>query len=444
MVGTPISKEITAAPPAPAKRAPKSAPTEATGNDPKADPNPPPAPEAKAPSKAKAAKPAKGMAVAPENAPDTSVANQIEFEKAIRDIEASYEPKPVQEGNAEKDKEKAAALKAAEQAKAKEKEKELDPLEAEMAAAEALANGETEVAKAPEGDAEKDKEKEDEIEAPDSETDKDAFEKWINSLSKPAAHKIQQQRKAIAKLNETAAARVVLTPTIDAPLSHVRSTEELAHEEKYWNDMLDKSDSGQAFTVTGPDGKKLELDPEVEEDAKTITQLKQWARAAIKAIPATEKRLTTRAESKPWDAAEKLAPGIISDKDSFAQKKALEILKRNPSLARENDYEVTLAHMARSMQMEEDAKPADGYPKGKAKWVRIPLDKEGKAIVPKKAAAAENGNRKQPPTASDAPFKGSAGSAGKGNVSVQEATARYEKEPTEENYRTLMKASLAA
>lgn len=386
--------QTTAAAPAPTPSAP-SAPAEvtATGNI-EVPSTPPPAPKApKATKEVKANK-----AAAPENAPDTSEKTRLQFEQDVRELEGTIEKDKVQEGKAEKTgKEKADSLK--EPGKDKAKEEEADPLQAELDAAAEAAGLQVKAEEPAKEEARADEE----IEPPDASADKDVYEAWKKTLSKPAAKKIDQLERRAAKAQETAAERITLQPTISAPLSHITNLEQLEAEKAYWSDVRSKARNvkpGETVKITGTDGKKLELDPEIEEDQATLAGYVQWAEAAIDAAPDAKERIKNRASSKPWEKAEKLAPGMISDKDSYANKKALEILRSNPHLSQDPDYEVHLGHMVRSYQMEEDAKATEAYPKGKAKWVRLPVDKEGNVIRPKTAVASKDTGKK-PPTASD-------------------------------------------
>lgn len=386
--------QITAAAPAPTPSAP-SAPATVTATGITDSLSPPPAPEVSAAPKAKADKKLKAqLAPAVENAKDTTAQTQVDFENAVRDLEKDIEGTD-QEGKAEKGKEKAAPLKGADTTKATE---EIDPLQAELDAAEAAAG--LKKAEEPKDEAKAKTEDTDEAEPPEASADKDVYEAWKKTLSKPAAKKIEQLERRAAKAQEAAADRIVLQPTVTAPLSHITNLEQLEAETAYWKDVRNQIRKGEVVKITGADGKKLELDPEIEEDLKTLNGYQQWAEAALDAAPDAKERIKTRLSAKPWEQAEKLAPGMISEKDSFANKEALKILRAAPSLQQMSDYEVPLAHMVRSMQMDEDQKPSAEFPKGRFRYVKLPLDKEGN-VVQKKAVASKQDSGKKPPTAVD-------------------------------------------
>jgi hypothetical protein len=390
--------QITAAGPAPTPSAP-SVPAEviATGNI--SSDNPPPAPIKEAP-KGKANAPAKAAkasqkAPAPEGAPDTSAATQAAFEAKVRALEVELNG-GVQEGNAgKKATEKAPPLKGADQDKAKGKAEDKDPIQIELDAEESDGRGDGKSGEPGNAEAKTEadngnkEEPGEEVEPPEAEADKDAYDSWIKSLSKPAAKKIEQQRGTIGKLKATAAERITLQPTIQNPLSHIHSLEQLESEKQYWTNVRDLARKGDAFTVQGVDGKKLTLDPEVEEDAQTINGYLRWSESFLDKAPDAKERITARQSSKPWETGEKLAPGLISDKESFASKEAVKVLRAVPSLAQHPEHEEILGHYARSKQMDEDQKPTAEHPKGKFRWVKLPLDKEGNVVGPKKAVAGK-------------------------------------------------------
>lgn len=378
------------------------------------------------------------MATNATPSPDTSAQTQADFESAVADFEKDYMGDG-KEGKADKGKEKAPALKAVEK---ETKPTEKDEIQADLdAAAEAAGIKKPEVVE-PEKVAEKEVETEvEEVEPPDAEADGDAYEAWIKTLSKPAAKKIQQQRGAIAKAKEAAAAAIMLQPTAQAPLSHITNLEQLEAQTAYWKDVRAQAKTGEVVKITGVNGKKLELDPEIEEDAKIIEGYAKWAETAIEQAPDARERIRSRQSSKPWEAAEKLAPGMISDKESFAHKKAMEVLKSNGSLAQDPNYEVHLGHMVRSYQMEEDSKPTATHPYGVAKWVRLPVDKDNNVIPPKKAVASTKDAGKKPPTAVDS--KPAVVAKTGSQAGYAEALTRAETSGSMEDLTAAMKAALS-
>jgi hypothetical protein len=426
------SPQTTAAAPVPSPSAPKPAESAATGNN-SSSSTPPPAPPQE--KQAQARKPSQAPPT-PENAAPTAARTAAELAEALADLEKDEEE--VHEGKAGNGNGKSPQSKGASQGKAKEeKEDKVDDLEDVIeAAAKAAKLKTTEVA----GEAEKtaaEKEAE-EVEPPEA-TDKEAYDSWIKSLSKPAAKKIEQQRNTIGTLKATAAERIVLQPTISAPLSHVTTVEQLDREKSYWTKVRDLAKKGEPFTITGGDGKKVELDPENDEHAPVIEQYRQWAEAALEAVPDAKERLNERAKSKPWEAAEKLAPGIFSDKDSFAAKEFVKFLKVNPWTHQSKDYEVQLAHMVRSMQQDEDEKPTADYPKGRFKHVKLPLDKEGNVIVTKKApAGGEPAGKRAPTNVGSKPVVTSRA----GNANVDELYAIAEKTGRPEDLQKALKAEM--
>ena len=311
----------------------------------------------------------------PDEAPRADTVNwEAEFEASMKELE---EGKPESKGTAKQKGEKADTPK--------------DPLEDEINEAESIEalaakkSGLKVKAEEPEPEEEPADEPKDEKE--DAEEDEEESENVLNKWLEKAP---KGYKERFSRLQKAAADRMVAQPTAAAPLAHVSTLEQLKAETEYWEHIQELTEADDAFEgieVPYQNGKKITLE--------TPEQIKQWrdyARRALRAVPDQKDIIQERSKAKPWEAATKIVPSIF-DKDSEAYKQADEFMKKNPTFRTMNqrDFEVKLAHMIRSQQMEEDQKS------GKAVWVRLAKDKDGNVILPgKKSVKAAPAKSKLP------------------------------------------------
>jgi len=310
-----------------------------------------------------------------------------QFEAEIRKLEESAKGTQTEQKGEETD------TKAP--AKAEPDDGQTDPVQKEMDDAEAAAAAaKLEVAKEPE---KKEDAEEPEPEDEDATPEGDELQSWLKTLSKPAAKRIERQMKQIAKLQASVAERITIAPTPEAPLAHVTTTEQLAAEKAHWETVRDQSrqliaalrdDPETPLQITLADGKLHEFDA-----PENVTGAEAWATKVLDSVPEAKLTIQERLTSKPWETAAKIAPAIF-EKDSDQWKQATEFISKNPAFKTAfPDYEVKLAHMLRSMQMDAEQKA------GKARWVRLELDSQGRVKLPKKSAAPAKAPESRVPTA---------------------------------------------
>jgi hypothetical protein len=213
------------------------------------------------------------------------------------------------------------------------------------------------------------------------------YAKWLKSLSPPAAKKIERQQKQIATLKATAAERIQIPPTEESPLAHVATHEELKQEQTHWETVRDETDKLRDALEQDP---TLDLEITLADGRKhrfqKIDDVRASARVAahkLNAVPDARQRLLDRDAQKPWEAASRLEPELF-EKGSETEKQTVAFLRKNPQFkAAFPDWEVKLAHMFRSMRMEQEEKA------GKAKHVRLELDGDGNVKMPRKATVPQ-------------------------------------------------------
>lgn len=263
---------------------------------------------------------------------------------------------------------------AASAAKPKDKDNETqpnDPLQKELddAAAAATAAG-IQPAK-PAGETQAN-------ELEDAPEEHEKLTKWIASLQPPV-------QKYIARLQKQRSQQFQLTPTHESPLAHVENEEQLNAEQKHWQTVAHETrrllregtlDGGGEITLANGSRHKFESLDQIE-------QALSRAEHTLDEVPTWRERLLARRGSAPWQQAERIAPGLF-EAGTPAHTSALEMLRAAPQIkAKFPDYEVRLAHYARSVQMESDEAPTADFPFGKAKYVRLELDREGRYVQPK-------------------------------------------------------------
>ena len=227
-------------------------------------------------------------------------------------------------------------------------------------------------------------------------TDKPEGHQGLDDLPVWAKERIQKQSKDIKKLRElanTAATRS--EPRVDAPLAHVATAEELREELAMARQVRDhfrsfkdsdfvSDEEGGEPKVTIKEGNQQWVFTKAEVQRKIALA---EARLDPDAVDARKEFLRVRDELKPWEKAEEILPGFHED-DSPAQALFQQVVKRSPRIRAEvPDLEILIAHAARSMQQASDTAPTKDFPKGRFKWVKYELDKEGKVVSPKRAVS---------------------------------------------------------
>lgn len=265
-----------------------------------------------------------------------------------------------------------------------------DPLEQELSEAEAAAaKANLKVAEPEESTEQESDEKEESTPENEGETPEvgdPKYAEWLKTLSPKAAKKIERQQKQIATLKEAAANAIQIAPTADSPLAHISNQEQLEAETQHWTHVQNevkklqrayRDDPSTELEITLPNGTKHAF-----ADIGNVDYSEDVASSKLAAVPDARQRLADRANARPWETATKLTSDLFV-KDSPSNKTVLEILKKVPQFATAfPDWEVKLAHMLRSMQMDTDTTAK------KAKWVRLELDGEGNVKMPKKSVAA--------------------------------------------------------
>ena len=197
------------------------------------------------------------------------------------------------------------------------------------------------------------------------------FENVPKGIWKRQNKLIKAQRELKAQL---AQGPVQIAPTPANPLADVESVEALdqrlttAKAVRDW--CRDNPDGG---TVKGAGGREVELTPE------DVRARMAMAESVIEAAPDVKVTLTQRAQEKPWELAEAIAPGLLTNKASEEHRFMTDIMKAVPELKRHPAWEVFVAAAAKGMRQTVEERT------GKAKYVRYELDKDGKMIAPKKA-----------------------------------------------------------
>lgn len=266
---------------------------------------------------------------------------------------------------------------------------------------------------------------------------REELDNWIAKLPKGA-------QTYIRRLEKQRSQSFQLQPTAANPLAHVENEEQLNAEQKYWQTVAHESrrllreGTLAGGEITLPDGKKHRF--ESDED---VNNALTHAEKIIDSIPEWRERLTARKGGTPWLQAEKLVPDFW-ETGSRANELAVQILKDVPQIKSAfPDYEVKLAHLVRSTLMAEDAQPTKEFPHGKAKWVRLELDAEGRYVQPR-AKRDVPVNTKPLTEAAPATVPGPSRPAlvqTNGNASrLRDAQAQYEKSRSPEDYDAMVRA----
>jgi len=245
-------------------------------------------------------------------------------------------------------------------------------------------------------DAEDEEDDDSEEDAEEAKSKKTEGRRGLEDLPKWAQERISKQSNDIRKLRDLQGREVTrLAPRPDAPLAHVATMDELrqavttaklvrskltAIREDDWREP---EKEGEERTVTVEDGGQRFVLTESEVEAKLALANE---RLDPEAIEARRQFVQTREQLKPWERAEQIVPDF-HDEGSPAQALMKQLTGHVPAIRNlVPDIETLVAHATRSMAQDQDTAPTKDFPKGRFKWVRVALDKDGKPMPPKRAA----------------------------------------------------------
>lgn len=211
--------------------------------------------------------------------------------------------------------------------------------------------------------------------------------------------KVWQRFNKVTKENKELKAQVAqggirITPTKASPLADVEDLKSLDQRITGAKAIRDAVKANPGYLTDGArikrtDGSTIEL------TAEQVKARLAKAEAEIEAHPDVKARLSERSQTKPWEAAAKVAPDLFK-KGSEDHNFLLAVLKEVPQLKQLPDWEVVVACAARGYRqfMEEQS--------GAASYVRHEM-KDGKMILPKqqqqnKHAATADPNKVRPKT----------------------------------------------
>jgi hypothetical protein len=232
----------------------------------------------------------------------------------------------------------------------------------------------------------------------DAETDEEGSIEELPKSWQKTVKKLRSEAKSLRDRLKAESARVA--PTTDSPLSNLVTEEELNQslanakrvrqlfgkvtdadysEDAQGNEVFTITQGNQTFSYTRAQIEQMLGRAETVLDPEVILERRQY--------------LATREQLNPLDTAEQIVPGIVTDKDSDASKWMARVLGTVPGLRRLPDFEVLLAHAHRDFLRQQETLPTKTHPKGKVKWVRYELDKDGRVLPPKQKASSANGQR---------------------------------------------------
>jgi len=252
----------------------------------------------------------------------------------------------------------------------------------------------------PEGTEETEETETEEAEETEEEGDEAAPPKGLEKAPKWAQKRIQKQSETIRGLRaQLAEGAITVAPTPASPLADIDSLEKLesaVQTQKNIREWCRKHSQGGTVTV---DGKEIEI------SAEQVAEKLERAEAIIEAAPDWKQRLAFRQQQKPWETGERVAPGLLT-KGTPENAFMTAILKACPEIkVKIPDFEGLLGHAARSYRMEMEQTPTKEFPHGRAKWVRMELDKNGNVVTPKKAAVKGKAGAPAPKAGAAAPAK---------------------------------------
>jgi hypothetical protein len=262
-----------------------------------------------------------------------------------------------------------------------------------------------------EADAEEETPEDNDTETQDAETEEDSdattdeaesedeasFEKLPPSWQR-TVKKMRSEAKSLRERLKAESARTAPTP--DSPLANVVTEQELAQtlahakrvkqlfgkvsdvdfaEDRNGKEVYTIEQGNQSYSYTRDQIQHMLNQAEQVLDPEVVLERRQY--------------LNTRQQIDPLETAERIVPGIVTDKDSDAAKWMNRVLETVPALRKLPDFEVLLAHAHRDFQRQQETQPSKTHPKGKVKWVRYELDKDGKVLPPKQKASSANGSK---------------------------------------------------
>lgn len=209
---------------------------------------------------------------------------------------------------------------------------------------------------------------------PDETTDEDPVPKGMEDWPKQAVKRIQKQSEQIKALKaQIAQPPIQLTPTPANPLADVVTLADL-------DARITTAKGIREWCKANPEGGTIRLDngATYEVTAEVAAEKLKLAESQIEAYPDQKLRLAEREKSKPWEAAETIAPGLLTPgtrENTFY----MGVLKEVPEIAhRLPDYEIFMAAAARGMKMLVEEQ------EGTARYVRYEM-KDGKIVPPKQS-----------------------------------------------------------
>ena len=196
----------------------------------------------------------------------------------------------------------------------------------------------------------------------------DKVPKGFVHTSANQSQQIRDFKAEIASLK--AAPPVTLTPTPLSPLADVESLSAL-------KDRIAEAKAIKAWAKDHPDGDTvIRNGQQINITAEQVQAKLERAEAEIDAYADKQIALTQREVSRPWETAEKIAPGILKPGTPENQI-YLGLLQTCPEIKeRFLDHERILAYAIKGYQI------ASEEAAGRAKYIRQELDGKGRPIVP--------------------------------------------------------------
>jgi hypothetical protein len=216
----------------------------------------------------------------------------------------------------------------------------------------------------------------------------------FDGLPKGAVRRILKQKETIDDLKEQLANanQITLTPTPVSPLGHVMKPEALTKEinmAQFVRSTLGKLKPDDF--VAGPDGiPKATVTVGNQQFVFSQAEVESklgLAEAMLDPTTLTERQqfIASREQTKPWEAAEKVMPGVLQPgtPENQAYQNLVKMCPEIVSRIADHEFIVALAVRGLTQYREETA--------GKAKWVRMELDENGQVKPPQQQAATQPG-----------------------------------------------------
>ncbi len=200
----------------------------------------------------------------------------------------------------------------------------------------------------------------------------DGMENWPKGAIKRIKKQSAQLRDLKSQLQS--ATPINIAPTPASPLANVNSLESLESK-------IATAKNVRRWCQAHPEGDTLTVNGgQVELNADDVAARLARAEAELEAAPDRKDYLKTREQTKPREHAEAIAPGLFTNGTPENQF-YVGILKQCPEIAKLDDFEVLLAAAAKGYKMTLEERS------GKARYIRMLLDKDGNVIPPKAKAA---------------------------------------------------------